>query len=461
MFFNFTSLLATLLKPFEYLLSFVQYRTKIKFVSINLGGREHNPFEYYFKTNNDTPFRNHKNIMNSLDKTTLLEILDEERFCTYDMFRRFVRELKQEHIYDYFFTTASDCKQRLTLENKYGRGEGYRLNPIEHGYDEIYHDIFDGCQYEYIRKCSIDSVSFSDLVYYCIQTLDKNDFDNMSGFYNLVLFDILNISAVYHHFNEFDTIFIPKHKDTRIEQITKDGIPSIIVTQEKKIKETELIRCLASSDRRDGTNIYSFNIPDEDIDVLSVTPIPESCNNYIGNTKGVVAHLELYGKSIYVNAIHAKDFSKVMPDENTSLLVDYGIIPLINKNLNSDSLHLLMGDFNPSTNQISNQLKQQISSKLSENNERFENVDITIFPTNVDDFRNIQNTTKKIRSGYCAQMSKFFNVKNSEISKDMIIYYGDKTHSKETYTAIYPPVDTLLSKYWIGDHSSISMTLEL
>ena len=66
-------------------------------------------------------------------------------------------------------------------------------------------------------------------------------------------------------------------------------------------------------------------------------------------------------------------------------------------------------------------------------------------------------TTKKVRSGYCAQMSKFFKTKDSEVSKDMIIYSGPQKYIYDT--EVYPDKDKLLTETWCGDHSSVSIEL--
>ena len=449
MFYQFVSPLSKIIfTVFEYVKYLITYKNSVRIITINMGGREHNPFEYYFDSPNDAVFKEYKTILSQFSISDFSHILKtDERFSSYSLFIKFVSEIKEDTVFDYFFSEPAESKKKLKLDNKYGRTDGYRFNPVEHGYDPVFNSNFDGSQYDYVKYWAMQSADISDLYLKCIQTLDINDIDNMTLFYNLVLFDMMNICAVYHSHEKFDNIFVPKDDDTRITQITSSSLPAIIVTQEKPLPETESIRLIGRSTTKAGTQVYAYNIPENDLSVNSVKITPSCCNNFLGNEKGVIVSMVLYGKSISINALHCKDFTKVMPRGSLTDLVEFGINPLIKTGNNSHDMTIVLGDFNPSTNDISSEIKTQLLNQLN-TEETF------IYPSDTEP------TTKKIRSGYCAQMSKFFKTDNTEISKDMIIFNGNTSQINEISSVVYPSIEQLLSKSWIGDHRYVGITLE-
>ena len=65
MFFNFVSPLSAFLKQvYEY-----YYKPQeVRFITINMGGKNHNPFEYIFDTRFNSSFKNYKTILSGLKK---------------------------------------------------------------------------------------------------------------------------------------------------------------------------------------------------------------------------------------------------------------------------------------------------------------------------------------------------------------------------------------------------------
>ena len=88
----------------------------------------------------------------------------------------------------------------------------------------------------------------------------------------------MNIFAVYYNYEDFDKIYMDNEDDTRIEQIVKDGTPMIIVTQEKGLCEFDKLKVIKCSDIKNGTNMYRYNIDDNDIDILSIQDISDINN---------------------------------------------------------------------------------------------------------------------------------------------------------------------------------------
>ena len=452
MFFQFVSTLAF------YFNSLYRYiyegEVTIKFVTINMGGKTHNPFEYVYDTPNHTSFDNYKINLSVLTKSKLMNFLNQEKNqIKFPYFKTFLENINEEIIFNYFFTNETDSKYYLKFDSKIGRNTGYRFNPIEHGYDKISkyigkywneitetnYNFPENNQYYFVRNYAKNNYNIQDLIHICLYTMyEKNTYEKTDQFHRLVLFDLMNIFAVYYNYEDFDKIYMDNEDDTRIEQIVKDGTPMIIVTQEKGLCEFDKLKVIKCSDIKNGTNMYRYNIDDNDIDILSIQDISDINNEYIGNKKGFIINLKLYGKNITINSLHCKEYSKVHPQGTVEDLIDNGIINLLNS---KSEINMILGDFNPENNYFSSDFKDMIRTKTNS----------FIYPAN-----NI-NTTKKVRSGYCAQMSKFFKTNDSEVSKDMIIYNGPNEYIYDTQ--VYPSLDNLLSKTWPGDHSSVSLSL--
>ena len=136
MFFQFVSTLAF------YFNSLYRYiyegEVTIKFVTINMGGKTHNPFEYVYDTPNHTSFDNYKINLSVLTKSKLMNFLNQEKNqIKFPYFKTFLENINEEIIFNYFFTNETDSKYYLKFDSKIGRNTGYRFNPIEHGYDKI------------------------------------------------------------------------------------------------------------------------------------------------------------------------------------------------------------------------------------------------------------------------------------------------------------------------------------
>ena len=86
-------------------------------------------------------------------------------------------------------------------------------------------------QFNYVKQCVTQSVDIYDMYLECIQTLDRNEYENMSGLYNIALFDMMNICVVYNNHALVDKIYVPKEDVTLISHITKTSQTAIIVTQ--------------------------------------------------------------------------------------------------------------------------------------------------------------------------------------------------------------------------------------
>ena len=112
-----------------------------------------------------------------------------------------------------------------------------------------------------------------------------------------------------------------------------------------------------------------------------------------------------------------------------------------------DRIDIILGDFNPKNNEKT----QEIMNIISQEN-------INMFPyTQVTSDNDVyfENTTKKTRSGYCAQYKKFW--KPSIVCKDLIFV----KNANIIEGVIYPELDKLLTSEWSGDHSSVRVSINL
>lgn len=442
MFFQFVSSISKQLYDFY---NYISGNRDVRFITINMGGRVYNPFEYYIEMENKDSFQNYKTILSSLTVEKLKEYLEDVRFQDYDSFRTFVNTLDEGTIFDYFFSNPKDSKTKLKLENKVGRSvDSNRFNPVEHGYDIVYgKENVSLNQYQYVREYGVSGGDIRDLVLLCLEISFENSVSMDDNYRNLVLFDIMNLVAVYSNYEEFDKIYVENMGDTRIQQLIWDGKPSIITTQEGKLSEMDGLRLLGSSEVEGGTNIYSYNISEKDMEVFSVGSTPESNNKHIGTQKGLRMDMNIYGKKVVLNSLHGKEPMGLPVNSSLEEYVDKGLVGLFDGS--DDKIKLVMGDFNPNSNEDSNKIKDYVNSKTH----------AQFYP------EKDRITTKKVRSGYCAQMSKMFKTENSEVSKDIVFYKLPETVSVRGNSVVYPEVDTLLTSSWYGDHSSVSITLGL
>ena len=440
MFFSFVSSISQYLyQTYSYVFG---YQKNVKFVTINMGGRNHNPFEYLFKTKDNNVFLNYQKFLSELTFSELKEILKDDMFNNHTSFRFFVNSLGVESLFEYFFNNEMDSKKKLKLESKIGRDpNSYRFNPIEHGYDEVYFDSFQGNQYQYVRDCSMKEKYIKELFLKCLEIFNQNTTENYDNdLFNLVLFDLMNVYAVFKNYQEFDKIYTDNNEDTRIQQIISDGVPTIIVTQEKQINDISGLELISSSQNSHGTKVYKYNLDDSYISDISFQDTDSNINDMMGNNKGCITTMNIHNQKVRITSLHCKDQTKVSKVNSITEFVEDGLKPLFQ---NDKYIELVMGDFNPNNNDISNQIK----------NEMTQATDITSFPPNNT------NTTKKVRSGYCAQMGKMFKSENSELSKDIIFYRYDQEEIKIDNSKVYPETNKLLSDSWCGDHSSVSITL--
>ena len=446
MFFSWVSLFSSIIKSaYEYVTNYFGNNEKFRVISINLGGRTKNPFEYLFETEHKDVFNSYKKIFKTVKKSSIVEIFETENLCLSKKYHKFFKFLTTndipEYVFDYFFSEESDSKKKLKLDSRYGRqddgSDGIRFNPVEHGYDSVPFSSFDSFnQFEYTYEYSKNKLSVADLIDKCMLIADKNNMIFNEEQCNLILFDIMNILAVYNNYNEFVKIYIPKGEDTRIKQITECNMPCIVCTQEKKINDSRF-NLLAVSPRAEkgGTHVYSYNFPENGVKVKCL----QETNRFLGNEKGICVYLEIFGKDIKIVSLHTKNPTKI---DNISCLeefVDYGLVDLF-----SNIPTIIMGDLNPSNNHVSNDIKNMVIEKTG----------CTIYP-NV----NI-NTTKKIRSGFCAQMSKMFKEKDSEVSKDMIFFRDIEKYVDPENCSVYPEPNSLMTETWCGDHSAVWVTFD-
>ena len=99
----------------------------------------------------------------------------------------------------------------------------------------------------------------------------------------------------------------------------------------------------------------------------------------------------------------------------------------------NEKYEFIVGDFNPKDN-----------SKVKLMRNKLDSSDYKMYPETEE------NTTKKIRSGYCAQYKKFW--KKSLVCKDLCITKNDILMN---YTVIFPKTEELLTNKWLGDHSAL------
>ena len=100
---------------------------------------------------------------------------------------------------------------------------------------------------------------------------------------------------------------------------------------------------------------------------------------------------------------------------------------------------IIMGDFNPKNNNKSELVKMLVKDKYN----------IKVAPDG--------NTTNKTRSGYCAQLGKFWN--ESKVCKDMI--FIRKENLVCNTEEVFPSISELISEKWIGDHSAVIVNIQM
>ena len=452
----------------------------LNIVTVNMGGMAHNPFEYYRDTSDNRapnvvfypPEWDYKTILETLTKTKLLaffEIFSDVHQIKYAKFIEYVKtlELENDVILDYFFCDVETADEKLSLENKFGRAESSikRFNPVEFGYDPIYFEEDPRNQYRYVRNYSINGKDISVLLERCLGvpflntmfSLDNSGWLSKSydieRVYDIILYDMMKTYSVYVNYVDFDKIYISQINDCRIDRLlTKLGeTPTIIVTQEGGFGNDERVKLEYASPVENGVKLYTYNM---DIDIYRINSIPDCISEMLGNKKGLDVEFLVGNKLIRVCGVHCKEpkgkrtYEKFV--ENGVLkLVDYdGIMNNIRSMFDwvynkyykiEKTMDVIMGDFNPKNNDKSELVKLLVK----------ETSNMKVVPDS--------NTTNKTRSGYCAQLGKFWN--ESKVCKDMIIIRKENLvcNTEE----VFPSISELISEKWIGDHSAVIVNIQM
>ena len=113
------------------------FKETMNIVTINMGGADHNPFEYCsygsFMLVRNLPEWNYRKVLNGLTKTILLNLLkDVDK--KYKKFIEFLDDIDEENLLEYFFPefNIEHAEKVLELENKFGRKDSNikRFNPV-------------------------------------------------------------------------------------------------------------------------------------------------------------------------------------------------------------------------------------------------------------------------------------------------------------------------------------------
>ena len=471
----------------------------LNIVTVNMGGMTHNPFEYYTsenisdtgdtgdisnirvtrsKCNTRSTEWDYKTILGMLTKTKLLgffEKFSHEQQTKYARFIEYVKtlELENDVILDHFFCDVKTAAEKLALENKFGRADSSikRFNPIEFGYDAIY---FEGSllnQYNYVRDYSINGKDIGVLLERCLGVPSMNTLfclDNtewlsktydIERVYDIILYDMMKTYSVYVNYVEFDKIYISNIYDSRLDRLLDKlgDTPAIIVTQEGGFCDAwttpnnNRVKLEYESSVENGVKFYTYNL---DIDMYRINSIPDSISAILGNKKGIDIEFLVGNKLIRVCGLHCKEpkgertYKKFVENGVLKLLEYEGVMNNIrymfdwvyNKYYSiENSMEIIMGDFNPKNNEKSTLIKQLVEGK-----------------TNMKVVPDI-NTTNKTRSGYCAQLGKFW--KESKVCKDMLIIRQENLvcNTEE----VFPCINELITEKWVGDHSAVLANVQM
>lgn len=439
----------------------------INLVTINLGGKDMNPFEYFYGTFNEN--WDYETTLKDLTKDIILRTISDTP--RNKPFLEYVKNLSIDTIISYFFLIENynTSKEKLTLENKFGRSNSNikRFNPVEFGYCPIYFDTSDLNQFEYVRKCGQD-MNMGQLLQNCIDVPFLNgtfNFENtdwlsenysMDKVFNIILYDMMKTYAVYQNWVNFSKIYVSNSTDTRINDLVEklDGEPTIVVTQEGCIRD-ERFNFLYRSPIDNGVEVYSLNC---NVTLYKVFKIPDTVTSQLGNKKAVSIQLLYQDTLLNIRGLHCKEPKDEITYES---FVNDGLLQLNSENEiyynygalskfyyclsqywydidNKKTINIILGDFNPKDDTKSSLVKKMIVDQTNYN----------IVPID-------ESTTSKTRSGYCAQYKKFWNP--SKTQKDLVIVDSNSIKSYE----VFPPTEQLLSDTWCGDHSSVICTINL
>ncbi len=440
----------------------------VNIVSLNMGGSEHNPFEYYpYETIDDT-IKEEWNYRKTLSGLTInglkgyLKNIDKR----YEPFRDYLNKFDNIDILDYFFPVLGNTEETekiLELENKFGRSDSKikRFNPIEFGYDPVYFMTDVRTQYIYMKECAKKNLPVSELLMKCLEvpflnkkfsltnTIWLNQTYDMVSVYNIILYDMMKTYAVYTNYKLFDQIYVSRQNDNRLIRLMNylNNEPSIIVTQEGGFNYChEGLKLVYSNPIQGGIKIYTYKL-DYQFRLNNITPLT---NKLFGNNKGVDIEFIINNKILRIVGVHCKE-PKGMRTYHA--IVESGIKELFETKksiLNymrkfydwyydiNEKYEIVIGDFNPKDNTKVKLIREKLG------------VDYKMYPENEE------NTTRKIRSGYCAQYKKFW--KKSLVCKDLLIC-RNKTEIENF--RVFPEVNELLTNNWLGDHSSIIAKLNM
>lgn len=439
----------------------------LNIIQINNGGKGHNPFEYYYSNGaeQETNEWDYKAIMYGLSRDDLLsylEIMDTEK---YQLFVDYIKTIDDGPIFDHFFSKGIDhCEEVLMLENKFGRTESdfKRFNPVEFGYDTLYFEENEINQYFYVKKCGVDKSDISSLLHKCLDVPHLNPKFNLTDtswltqtfaverVYDIILYDMLKTFSVYEHYLEYDKIYVSVQDDCRLERIIEKlgNSPAIFVTQEGGFDD-ERLTLLHEVNIEDGVKLYSYNI---DVSVYRINSISSSITDMLGTKKGMDIELLVNNKIIRLMGLHCKEPKKERTYEK---FVSYGLLGFTNFSFSNlirssmdhvyhtyygimDKITIMVGDMNPKDTEKSLYIKDLIESQSN----------FKVYP------EKNEVTSQKTRSGFCAQLKKFWTLSKS--CKDMIIV--ENTLEVNSYE-VFPEIKELLTSKWVGDHASLIMNI--
>ncbi len=444
--------------------------SNLNIIQFNKGGKGHNPFEYYYSNGSEMNSHewDYQKILGQLTKTKLCGYLESFTDSKYSPFIEYVKNLNEEVILDYFFKTndLDHTSNVMTLENKFGRTDSAfkRFNPVEFGYDSIYFAESDHNQYYYVRNSARHNVSLSDILKKCLDVPFMNpnfslsDSKWLSKSYNpdrihdIILYDMMKTYSVYFNYISYDKIYVSVEDDSRLDRILdKLGSDSaIFVTQEGGFDD-ERLELIHKVNIEGGVELYSYNL---DLEIYRINSISSSVSDMIGTKKTMDIELVINDKVYRIIGLHCKEPKKERTYEK---FVKEGLLGFTQNSLYNlwyntidyfyykmygytDKITIMVGDLNPADTE-----KSALVKDMLEQNSSFK-----VYP------QSNEITSKKTRSGFCAQLKKFWKL--SESCKDMIIL--DDTIQVNS-CQVFPQVEELLSKEWVGDHCSLIVNINI
>ena len=270
--------------------------------------------------------------------------------------------------------------------------------------------------------------------------------------YDIILYDMMKTFSVYKHYLEYDKIYVSVEDDTRLERIIQklDDSPAIFVTQEGGFND-ERLSLIHEVNIEEGVKLYSYNL---DVSVYRINSISSSITDMLGTKKGMDIELLINNKIIRLMGLHCKEPKKERTYER---FVSEGLLGFTKTSLTSlfkksmdyfyhtyygieETITIMVGDMNPKDTEKSLYLKDLIEAQSN----------FKVYP------ENNEITSQKTRSGFCAQLKKFWIPSKS--CKDMIIV--ENTLDVNSYE-VFPEIHELLTSNWVGDHASLIMNINL